>query len=275
MVCALVVPAVALAATVDVRGTRGNDTVSIEAESQDRANVILNGQMVASVSDGDTLALQTGPGNDSLIDIRDTTDPAFALRAAFGAGADQLSVSATDACDPTLSPHIRAAGGPGADRLSISSSVCIDDTSAPNVVVRGDLGADQISLGGTFEAPGLVRLEGGSDNDVLRLTDSVGNTSTAGSDASVSGGGGSDTIVTRGDGRDKLFGGVARDFLTARGEGPDKVYGNLGNDMIRVRGGGRDRVSCDGVSSGGGTNDVVIADSRDVVAPDCETVKRG
>lgn len=48
----------------------------------------------------------------------------------------------------------------------------------------------------------------------------------------------------------------------------DQIYGLAGNDRIRVSGGGRDTVSC------GRGSDHVVADSRDSIARDCESVRR-
>ena len=48
----------------------------------------------------------------------------------------------------------------------------------------------------------------------------------------------------------------------------DQIFGLAGNDVIRVSGGGRDIVSC------GAGRDSVVADSRDRVAFNCESVRR-
>jgi hypothetical protein len=48
----------------------------------------------------------------------------------------------------------------------------------------------------------------------------------------------------------------------------DRIFAKAGNDRIRVSGGGRDRVSC------GAGFDRVVADSRDSVARNCESVRR-
>jgi hypothetical protein len=49
---------------------------------------------------------------------------------------------------------------------------------------------------------------------------------------------------------------------------PDSIFGLAGNDRIRVSGGGRDQVTC------GAGFDRVVADSRDSVSRDCESVRR-
>ena len=258
---------------MEVRGTRGDDTVSIQVESPDRANVIINGSTVASLSDGDTLTARTGPGNDVLsFGPVDEEDFPFNLNARFGGGRDRLSFVLP--VDPEM--LVRTDGGPGDDRLSLTGEA--GATIGYELVARGGLGADQITV--TLQFPGSSpHLDGGGGNDVLKLTDAPANTRDARAAShfrggNIAAGDGNDMVITRGDGGDRLFGGRGDDELTARGLGPDRLYGNLGDDILRVRGGGRDRVSCDGSTSAEGGNDVVVADRRDVVAADCETVKR-
>ena len=93
-----------------------------------------------------------------------------------------------------------------------------------------------------------------------------------------------DRIVGRG-GNDKLYGRGGPDTLLG-GPGRDLLAGDTGNDYLRggggadvlVGGGGRDRIdardrAADTVSCGNGY-DVVLADGRDQVAGDCESVQR-
>jgi Ca2+-binding RTX toxin-like protein len=91
---------------------------------------------------------------------------------------------------------------------------------------------------------------------------------------SVFGRGGNDVItgnaadvIDGGKGNDKLIGGSDVDRLTG-GPGRDKLYGGAAGDTIRARDGKRDRVGC------GPGQDVVQADRRDSVRPDCEKVTR-
>jgi hypothetical protein len=83
--------------------------------------------------------------------------------------------------------------------------------------------------------------------------------------------------VLRGtDFRDFLYGGGGDDVLVARGgpdtvvagRGRDRVSGGDGSDLLLVADGWRDVVSC------GGGRDEVRADRLDVVARDCELVRR-
>ena len=61
------------------------------------------------------------------------------------------------------------------------------------------------------------------------------------------------------EGRDRLIGGPGRDYMS----------GGDGNDRIRARDGKPDKIRC-----GAGKHDLVIADTIDSVAGDCERVRR-
>ena len=91
----------------------------------------------------------------------------------------------------------------------------------------------------------------------------------------IFGRGGNDSVNGRGShdcligaaGNDTLRGGSGADRLTG-GSGRDKLFGGAGNDTIRVRGGDKDTVDC------GPGRDLVFADRKDVVAGNCEVVRR-
>ena len=68
-------------------------------------------------------------------------------------------------------------------------------------------------------------------------------------------------------GPDRLFGLGGADRLTG-GPGNDTLSGGDGNDTISARDGARDTISC------GRGRDVVVADRLDLVARDCEIVRR-
>ena len=75
---------------------------------------------------------------------------------------------------------------------------------------------------------------------------------------------------------DYLEGGYGRDTVDG-GPGDDRVFGNQGRDAL-AGGDGDDRISAvdgavDRISCGPG-RDTVIADADDVVARDCEAVRR-
>jgi Ca2+-binding RTX toxin-like protein len=69
-------------------------------------------------------------------------------------------------------------------------------------------------------------------------------------------------------GRDILRGGSGDDLIRG-GRGADHLWGGAGRDKILVRDSARDFVSC------GSGVDLVLADHRDAVKPDCEQVHRG
>ncbi|MDQ3647379.1 MAG: hypothetical protein M3433_02110 [Actinomycetota bacterium] len=170
-------------------------------------------------------------------------------------------------------------GGLGADRISGGSG---DDR------LRGNAGGDRINAGrgndrafgdagddvilGSF---GNDRLHGVSGND--RLVGSRGRDRiNGGSGRDLIAGGSSDDVV-RGDrgndringnsGDDRLFGNSGNDLITG-GAGRDVISAGAGNDRVDVRDGQRDRVNC------GLGRDPVIADRSDVVARNCERIRR-
>jgi len=69
-------------------------------------------------------------------------------------------------------------------------------------------------------------------------------------------------------GDDRLFGGDGRDQISGDA-GSDTIFAGRGNDRITTRDGELDQITC------GKGRDVVIADALDVVARDCESVRRG
>ncbi len=77
---------------------------------------------------------------------------------------------------------------------------------------------------------------------------------------------GPDRIYGRG-GNDHLYG-LAGNDLVDGGPGSDHLYGGTGNDTLSARDGTRDYLDC------GPGRDVAIVDNIDVVASNCETVRR-
>lgn len=88
---------------------------------------------------------------------------------------------------------------------------------------------------------------------------------TAGADV-LNGRGGNDRLAGRA-GNDRLFGGAGADRLFG-GPGRDVLDGGRGNDTIAAADRTKDRIRC------GTGRDVVVADRADVVARDCEVVRR-
>jgi Ca2+-binding RTX toxin-like protein len=149
--------------------------------------------------------------------------------------------------------------------------------------LRGGEGKDWV-LGGDERRAfgGDKKLEGGPGNDGMYGGE--------GSDT-VSGGSGNDDLggdygsdyIAGGEGRDFVDSGLGSDHIEG-GEGPDwlvtgaleetsneTVSGADGDDVLIVNNvpASEDRVSC------GGGYDRVAADTKDIVAPDCERVRRG
>jgi Ca2+-binding RTX toxin-like protein len=73
-----------------------------------------------------------------------------------------------------------------------------------------------------------------------------------------------------GEGNDRLWAMARRDVDTSAGPDTngDTLHGELGNDRFHTRDGEQDVIDC------GAGEDVVQADTVDVVTTDCETVKR-
>lgn len=87
---------------------------------------------------------------------------------------------------------------------------------------------------------------------------------------------GGDDIIRGKSGDDRLYGGPGNDTVSGDtgddlingGPGRDLLLGGAGDDTIRARDGKRDTIAC------GKGSDSVVADRNDVVARDCEAVKK-
>jgi Ca2+-binding RTX toxin-like protein len=145
-------------------------------------------------------------------------------------------------------------------------------TNGPDTL-RGTNGDDNLSgKGGNdvlFSLNGRDNLLGGPGRDVVLGENESFNSS--GGDKNLEGGSGND-IVVGGRGSDKVLGDAGNDFLV---DGPtrefslDRLSGGDGNDVFLVENvpAVKDIVTC------GGGFDRVLADTEDVVAPDCENVQ--
>lgn len=193
----------------------------------------------------------------------------------------------------------------GGQLLSLTSASDNRNGTSGNDLIRAGSGDDTVdALAGddcVDLGPGVDRGQGGAGDDLVRGGDGsdrvLGNdgddrlSGGAGPDA-VLGGTGNDTVygqaghdrvagsrgrdrIDGGSGSDVLGGGSGKDTISGRrgsdritgGSGDDVLKGNSGNDRINGAQ-GRDRVAC------GRGIDTVVADSRDVVAGDCERVRR-
>lgn len=152
-------------------------------------------------------------------------------------------------------------GGLGEDRLAGGTG---DDTirgDEENDRLDGGAGVDVLSGGPARDtlggAAGNDRLNGGPGNDVVR--------GGAGKDV-LRGTGGNDSI--RGNaGNDRITGGAGRDKIDV-GKGRNRASGGAGRDVIRAANRSRDRIAC------GSGRDKVVADAKDRVGGDCESVTR-
>jgi hypothetical protein len=137
--------------------------------------------------------------------------------------------------------------------------------------LRGTDGADNlVGLGGDDELLGLGgsdNLSGGPGKDIVLGGDER---EPRGGDKNLDGGDGND-FVGGGNGADNIVGGDGNDLLVDGNLGEssqDNLSGGSGNDVIIVDNfpAAKDLVAC------GGGFDRVLADRKDVVAPDCERV---
>jgi RTX calcium-binding nonapeptide repeat (4 copies)/WD40-like Beta Propeller Repeat len=146
-------------------------------------------------------------------------------------------------------------------------------------VVLGGSGNDRITGGeGSDElagGDGHDRISGGRDDDVLGHETPYAPARGGGGNDVVDGGPGHDRIYG-GPGRDRLSGGPGDDQVDAgpggdrvdAGPGRDRIRGGPGNDLVVSRDRDRDAIDC------GPGRDRVDADRKDVVARNCEDVRR-
>jgi hypothetical protein len=145
-------------------------------------------------------------------------------------------------------------------------------TNGPDTLIGTNNADNLLGRGGNdilFSLNGRDNLLGGPGKDIVLGENERFNSS--GGDKNLQGGPGND-IVVGGRGSDNVLGNAGNDFLV---DGPtrefseDKVLGGDGNDVFLVENApaAKDIVTC------GGGFDRVLADRRDVVAPDCERVR--
>ena len=131
-------------------------------------------------------------------------------------------------------------------------------------------GADR-GLGGTGDdlvigGGGKDRMAGGSGTDRLRGGASADRLKGGSGDDRLNGNSGNDRI-NGGSGNDILRGGSGKDRIKGS-KGRDRLSGGSGADRIGARDGRRDKINC------GSGRDRVFADRIDVVARNCERVRR-
>jgi hypothetical protein len=156
-------------------------------------------------------------------------------------------------------------GTNGADNLLGKGANDVLFSLAGKDTLLGEQGKDWV-LGGNEQRPlgGVKNLVGGPGNDgVLGGKDSDNVTGNSGND-----------FVNGDFGPDKILGGEGNDYLLdgeRRGGASDTLIGGEGNDVLDLidKPAKRDVVTC------GGGFDRVLADTEDVIAPDCEKVAVG
>ena len=143
-------------------------------------------------------------------------------------------------------------GGAGDDTLDGLAKGDCEFGEDGNDHLGGDNGPDQLDGGG-----GNDRVKGGGGKD--KIQGGPGNDK-------IAAGGGADKVAGNG-GKDRVRGSEGGDVVKG-GAGDDRLKGAGGDDRISG-GGGVDRINC------GTGDDVAIADKKDTVSSNCETVKRG
>lgn len=186
------------------------------------------------------VTLDAGPDSD------DVLAGGFSARADGDTGNDTVYVAASNGATGN--------GGPGRDRVA-------GGLGAVAALLTGGQHGDLVVPDGTL----FDRAEGNSGNDRL--------VSFTGRDVVLSGGSGSDVLVTpegRPGAKIVLDGGTSSDIIVSH-LGGTTVDGGSGPDVIDVRGG--DETTADTVACGIGY-DIVWADDADTVADDCDLVIR-
>jgi Tol biopolymer transport system component len=112
----------------------------------------------------------------------------------------------------------------------------------------------------------VCRFDGTAQNDTLRGSPYHDLMNGNGGNDVLYGNGGPDK-VSGDNGNDTIHGGAGNDFILG-GPGNDRIFGGAGNDVI-IGGNGRDQIDC-----GAGNDTVEGAGRLDVIARNCEHVRR-
>jgi hypothetical protein len=215
-----------------------------------------------ATDNGPGLALACAPPSGSVFPIGTTTVTCVARDGAGNETTRSFTVTVRDTEPPTIRAPVLAPLGNDLGRAGAVVRYPAPQVSdnAPGATYRCAPAA------GSFFPIGATTVS-------CTATDAAGNTASAAFGVSVS-------VVrctvlgnrranrlggTRG--VDWICGGAGNDRI-APGAGNDIVDGGTGNDRVLARGGGRDRIRC------GRGRDTVVADRRDRVARDCESVSR-
>jgi Ca2+-binding RTX toxin-like protein len=240
-------------------GGDGDDVLSEESER--REEVTLRGgsgndDLYSGSRSGKSPSLYGGPGEDAVY-VRNNGGGNPLMRG--GPGDDELC-----SCE---NGGGQLYGETGDDRLLTASN----GTSAASLSLDGGAGSDTYVARGS-SLVGLAGIAPGPGADVLdasglSLPNSIDLRRCRGCVEWVTGSPADDEITGHA-GRQVLLGGEGLDVIRGL-RGPDLLAGQDGDDTIRSRDGSVDAVGC------GPGADTAFADASDVVAPDCETVRRG
>jgi Ca2+-binding RTX toxin-like protein len=227
----------------ELKGGLGNDTLDGGAGDD---------TLVGQAGDDTLLG---GPGNDDLAGL-DGAD-----RIDGGAGIDTIAHDWLGSDSPGV--RVTLSGGADDGRPGEGDDITnveIIEVHQPATLIAA-LGTP-VRFTVSETTPGASKLVGSNGDDQLRSFHYADVIDGRGGDDTIEGWYGDD-VITGGPGRDTInadAGSGACTFLVCRV--------GAGNDRINVRDGERDSVIC------GPGRDVVIADRKDVVAEDCEVVKR-
>ncbi|HEU4656213.1 MAG TPA: hypothetical protein VFR97_01745 [Capillimicrobium sp.] len=241
-----------------VTGGAGNDAIS-GGPGDDELDGGDGDDDLAGEQGRDTI--RGGAGDDAL--RADRTGEPFADVVDGGPGVDELDDYASDG-DADRAPRAAVSldgrandGRPGEgdsvtgiERLVAGAAVTFRGDGAANAVTAAETGA-------------ASTMDGAGGDDVLQAGDASGDRLRGGAGDDELVGGFGDDVLAGGPGRDRLFG----DRPARCNEAHCDLSGS-GNDVIDARDGARDSIAC------GPGRDRVAADRRDVVARDCEVVKR-
>ena len=201
-----------------------------------------------NTDDGNTVVLNTGPGDDT-VDIR--VDPAT--------GEQIVTVNGTTVNGTTVrfpaGQEITIRAGEGNDTVNVATGTRV------NLTLLGGAGDDTLRGGDARDRilglAGRDHVEAGGGADRVTAGDGRDYVDGGAGDDRLSGGLGDDTIYGL-SGRDSVDGGAGHDYLEG-GRGEDTLDGGGGNDAIS---GGRDD---DTVRGGGGDDRIYTGLGRDAV----------
>ena len=187
-----------------------------------------------------------------------------------GTGDDTVDALAGSDCVDLGTGNDRGQGGLGSDLMLGGRGNDRVSGSSGNDRIRGNPGNDRLDGGRgndrVFGDAGNDILLGSFGNDVLHGVSGKDRISASRGRDRINGGSGNDQI-SGGSSGDRISGDAGSDRINGN-SGADRIKGNSGNDRITSLDNQRDRVNC------GSGRDSVLADRKDIVARNCERVRR-